>query len=372
MKIVGVVDEDPFDQKTWSGSSYYFFEALKTHGFLHSAISARPLKVKEYFYKLISMQPNINAWRFKYHLNTGFYRQMSKEAHKELALIPTEEYNVILQIGAWYNMTDLKDKLVVSYHDGNLATLIKSPYGYPSIKEEYIKRALDYEKKLYKRINLIFPMSQWLADSFIKDNGVKADKLIPVGGGINLPKIREIKEKSYDAPHILFIGKDFKRKGGKSLLEAFSIVRSQIRDAELTIIGPHIKVLPDGVRCIGPLSKSNPKELEQLLDEYGRASIFVMPSLYEPFGIVFAEAMAHRLPCVGTNICAMPEIIDHGQTGYLVSPGDSNQLAQRLIDLLKDPTMCRQFGEYGFEKYRKQFNWPVVTLRICDEIQSRL
>ena len=59
--------------------------------------------------------------------------------------------------------------------------------------------------------------------------------------------------------------------------------------------------------------------------------MFVMPSLYEPYGIVFAEAMAHRLPCIGADNCAMPEIIKHGETGYVVPVRDEMALANRLV-----------------------------------------
>src|SRR5262249_2766826 len=151
-----------------------------------------------------------------------------------------------------------------------------------------------YERELYGKMRFLFPMSTWLASSFIKDNGIPSERVCPVGAGINLPRIRSTENRSYDAPNILFVGKDFRRKGGPDLLKAFAIVRREVSDATLTIVGPVLDHAPEGVRCVGSLSKSDPAQLERLLDEYERASVFAMPSLYEPFGIVFAEAMAHR------------------------------------------------------------------------------
>lgn len=372
MRIVGVIDEDPFDQATWSGSSHYFFSALKARNVLVDAFAATPSPAVQYFHKAMSFQPGLKAWKFKYSLNLSYYAQMSRCAHKLLSQIPSNDYDAVLQIGAWYDMTDLKGKLVASYHDGSLATLLKSPYGYPKISASYIKKTLEYEKSLYRRMGLIFPMSEWLADSFMKDNDVHPSKLHPVGAGINLPKVRPIENKSYEEPRILFVGKDFERKGGKTLLEAFAKVKREIRQATLTVVGPNLDNAPDGVNAIGTLSKSNPDDLERLLDEYQRASLFVMPSLYEPFGIVFAEAMAHRLPCVGTSICAIPEIIDDGRTGYLVEPGNPDDLAMRLLDLLKNPAMCMEMGNAGYEKYRNKYTWKSVTDRICIAMESKL
>ena len=371
-KLVGIMDEDPFDPGTWSGSSVYFFEALKKRGVLTGAIAASPPRVQQLFYKMISIQPDMARWKFKYYLNLGYYRAMTRAAEKRLAVFADKDYEVILQVGAWYDMTGYRGKPVVSYHDGNLATLLKSPYGYPGISRAYINRTLEYERQLYDRIRLIFPMSRWLADSFMNDNGMPGTKVFPVGAGINLPLIRDVSGKNYEAPRILYVGKDFQRKGGSDLLAAFAMVRKEIKDAELTIIGPQLESAPEGVRCVGFLSKANESGLERLLDEYERASIFVLPSLYEPFGIVFAEAMAHRLPCIGTNICAMPEIIDSGETGYVVPPREPAVLAKHIVMLLREPDVCRTFGNRGFEKYRAQFTWESVVARITDVIDREI
>ncbi|MDP9201678.1 MAG: glycosyltransferase family 4 protein, partial [Gemmatimonadota bacterium] len=166
--------------------------------------------------------------------------------------------------------------------------------------------------------------------------------------------------------------RDFKRKGGPDLLAALEKVRAVVKTAELTIIGPELDDPAPGVRCVGSLSKSDPAALNRLLDEYGRASIFVMPSLYEPFGVAFAEAMAHRLPCVGTNICAMPEIITHGRTGFLVPPRDPAALASRILALLDSPGLCREFGDCGYQRYAENFTWRAVTKRVLEVVAAEL
>ena len=369
-KLVGVIDEDPFAAQTWSGIAPYLFGALKDRGVLHAAVAAEPPSLTRYFYKALSVQPRMNSWRFKYSLHLGLYRSMTAAARRRLALFDPAQYQVILQVGAWYDLTGAKGMKVVSYHDGNLATLLASPYGHPPVSRRWIQRALDYERHLYERIDLIMPMSRWLADSFIRDNGIRSDKVVPVGAGINLSSVRDVRGRDYSAPRILFVGKAFERKGGRVLMRAFERVRREIPDAELTIIGPELTDVPSGVRSLGFLSKSDPTDVETLLDEYARASVFVMPSLYEPFGVVFAEAMAHRLPCVGTANCAIPEIVLDGRTGYTVPVGDDAALAERLIGLLRDPLACRQMGDLGFAKYSSDHTWEAVTRRMCEAIGS--
>jgi glycosyltransferase involved in cell wall biosynthesis len=359
IKIIGVIDEEPFDFRTWSGISYYLFSSLARKSVLHTAISAEPPKWLTNSYKLLSFHSELTKWKFKYHINTNYYKQMTRSALKKVRKLDQDDYNCILQVGAWYDMTNINGKKTVSYHDGNLSTLLKSPYGYPKVREKYIRRALTYEKELYQKMDIILPMSQWLADSFIRDFEVSARKVIPIGAGINLPYVAEIEAKSYEKPNILFVGRDFKRKGGKQLLEAFNVVRREIKGANLTIIGPHLKDLPEGVKCLGFLPKGSKKGLELLLKEYSSASVYVMPSWYEPFGIVFAEAMAHKLPCIGTNICAMPEI------------GDTAALTTRLIELLSDQRMCKEMGERAYLKYSENYTWDQVAHKIIEQIRNR-
>jgi glycosyltransferase involved in cell wall biosynthesis len=72
-----------------------------------------------------------------------------------------------------------------------------------------------------------------------------------------------------------------------------------------------------------------------------------MPSLQEGFGIVFLEAMAAGLPIVAARGGAAPEVLGEGQVGFLVSPSDSTELAERLIQLLQDDQLREKFGAAG-------------------------
>jgi glycosyltransferase involved in cell wall biosynthesis len=343
-------------------------------GYLCQGIAATLPTYLTNIFKVLSFEPNMRKWKFRYRINTNRFEAMTNAAKKTAEKLDNRSYDVILQVGAWYDLTGFKEKVVVSYHDGNLRVLLDSPYGYPNINYEYIERGLNYEKNIYKKLHHIFTMSEWLATSFQKDFEVEAKRVTAVGAGINLPYIREINNKAYSEPNLLFIGKDFQRKGGKVLLQAFEKVRKEIKNATLTLIGPNLaqSSLPEGVKCLGYISKLDKIGLEVLLNEYTSASVFVMPSLYEPFGIVFAEAMAHKLPCIGTSICAMPEIVDEGETGFLVPPGDERTLEARIVDLLKQPEMCREMGERGYQKYISTYRWDVVTRKIVDKLEGLL
>jgi glycosyltransferase involved in cell wall biosynthesis len=223
------------------------------------------------------------------------------------------------------------------------------------------------EGMLYRNASYVFTASQYVRRSMVEDYGVDPARAVTVGGGRNMEASDGL-NKAYDGKTILFVGYEFERKGGNVLLAAFERVAAEIRDAELLIAGPPRLPcpLPRGARLLGPLS---PTEVSRL---YTRASLFAMPSLFEPFGFVFLEAMEHKLPCIGSDRCAMPEIIVDGETGLIVPAGNAQALAERISYLLRRPDTMRLMGERGRERVRKFFTWGAVARRIDERLAELL
>jgi glycosyltransferase involved in cell wall biosynthesis len=84
--------------------------------------------------------------------------------------------------------------------------------------------------------------------------------------------------------------------------------------------------------------------------------LLVLPSHYEPFGRALVEAMAAGKPVVGTRVGGIPEIIESGITGLLVTPGSPDELAQAMIKILQDPDLARRMGAAGRERARTRFS----------------
>ena len=139
-------------------------------------------------------------------------------------------------------------------------------------------------------------------------------------------------------------------KGHDALLEAWPDVRSREPRAQLWVIGEgddrarleeksRALGLADAVHFLGRVSD------DELASRFRRASLFVMPSRQEGFGLVYAEAMWHGLPCIGSTSDAAGEVIVDGETGLLVPYGDAEAIATAVGGLLGDPARCRTFGE---------------------------
>ena len=85
------------------------------------------------------------------------------------------------------------------------------------------------------------------------------------------------------------------------------------------------------------------------------ADVFTMPSFEEPFGLVFAEAMAMRLPIIGLDNGGTREVVRHGVDGLLSAPGDHAALVQHLTVLVDDPDLRRQMGAAGRARVEETF-----------------
>lgn len=213
------------------------------------------------------------------------------------------------------------------------------------------------ETLAYRNAAAVLTFSERTARSMTRDYGVPQDRVHVVGAGANVfPKSVE---RADDGRTITFVGKDFERKGGRILLDAFSLVKQAIPDASLLIAGPPPRHgSGPGVQWVGELSYHAVSTL------LSRSTLFCMPTLREPFGIAFIDAMACGVPCVGTSIEAVPEIVVDGVTGALVPPNDVRTLACTLEALLSDPQRSKRMGQAAREAVGSRFRWQLVANRI--------
>jgi len=157
-------------------------------------------------------------------------------------------------------------------------------------------------------------------------------------------------------------------KGINDLISAFKRVRDELPDVELEIAGAGPELdnlqaaierlhLAGSVRFLGWVPTMMP-----LLRDW---TIYIQPSIIEPFGIAALEAMAAGLPVIGTSKGGLREIIDDGKTGMIVPPGDSAALAKAITVLLRNPEMLRQMGRAGQERAASSFSTSAMVEQVA-------
>jgi glycosyltransferase involved in cell wall biosynthesis len=371
----GQIGLTPFDRQSWSGISYFFFTECQRQGLLHRAFGVEVPPIKRGCLMAADFSPNRRLWRTRYYMNPRYRDALTREISKRI--LPDDFQHSFLQIGAMYDVPRLVGGKApcFSYHDGNMAQSLRSPYAVKGLSARAIDRGLAYEKKVYHGLTRIFTMSEFLRQSFIKDFDVPAEKVMSIGAGINLEEIpAELPDKKYDRRDLLFIGVDFDRKGGWHLLKAFREVRRKFSDATLHIVGPRQLSIPPelqpGVVYHGFLRKQDPVGGPKLAGLLRDCSLFVMPSLYEPFGIAPLEAMVHQLPCVVTNGWALKEMVVRGQTGEHVECGNAEDIAAKLIALLDAPQQLARMGAAARQRVLDYYTWDKVVERLRNAISS--
>ena len=136
--------------------------------------------------------------------------------------------------------------------------------------------------------------------------------------------------------------------------------------ATLTVVGADPSIDVPGVEVVGRVPQ------HQVSDYLGKAAVFCMPTRREAFGIVYLEAMRAGLPVVATDICAIPDFVLEGQTGYRVSVDDVDSLAARLEQLISDPQECRRMGERGRALVESKYTWARTQQMMWAAIRSAL
>lgn len=226
---------------------------------------------------------------------------------------------------------------------------------------------IELERTIYLNASTVFTMSSNISRCLSSLYDMPTSRISCVYAGPNLPVTQTaIPSSRNHTKNVLFVGIDWDRKGGEVLRAAFLRVLRVHPDAHLTIIGckPHFP--SPNVTILGLLPS------HQLSTYYLHANIFCMPTLHEPFGISFLEAMSFSLPVVSTNIGALPDIVEHSKTGFLAPPGDSSALAEYLIKLLSFPSTAKSFGIAGRRRMEERYSWPSVAKSISHTIEQSI
>jgi glycosyltransferase involved in cell wall biosynthesis len=235
---------------------------------------------------------------------------------------------------------------------------------YPDFDPGSISPAqFEREREIYRNASVVFTMGSHVARSLQDHYGIDPSRIAVVGAGANVdPPPAPEEEAPPPDEQILFAGRDWTRKGGPQLVAAMPLVRERHPAATLVVAGCSPRIDLAGVRVLGDLS------LQELADLYRSSQIFCMPTRAEPFGLVYLEAFQSGLPVVATEIGALPDIVQDGETGLLVPPDDVEALAGALIELLDDPDRARRFGALGRERTGQRFTWPRVAAAISSRI----
>lgn len=203
-----------------------------------------------------------------------------------------------------------------------------------------------------KSANRLVAVSKFVADCVRRHCPIDTKPVEVIYNGIDTQRFRPIKEVDRDRPlRVLFVGNPTRRKGFHLLAELAAQLPNSVELAFTSgLRDEQAKTAHKRLVSLGHVRYS---EMHHL---YQQADILFFPAYREGFGLCVAEAMASGLPVVSTNCSAIPELIDEGRGGFLVTPGDIPAMLERTHRLLKNAELRRDMGNWNRARAVRDFD----------------
>lgn len=358
---------DPPDRTTtWSGTAFSLCRAFAEQGVFGGAV-ALGLQQRRVLRGLQALTarwaPERRRVTTSLHWNRWYLRYRATRLKKVEG-----PGRFILQLSDGLGMPDCPYGL---YLDMSLAILVplksskQTTYMFDQYSIREVQARLEWERRVMEKAAAIFVMSDWVKDSLVLGGVAAPEKVHVVGVGANGFQRPDsnwyLQNGSERNATILFVGRDFVRKGGPLLVEAFQKVRQRVSYARLVIVGPeHRGPDRDGIQYMGRVDKATLRSL------YQQATVFCLPSWFDAFGISFIEALYFGVPIVGLNRFSFPDIVARTQGGEgLDDPPLPDRLADVLTRLLESPRQLRRLSAMGYAG-SEWYTWPNTVKRIRD------
>jgi glycogen synthase len=288
----------------------------------------------------------------------------------------------VVHTHTWY--VGLGGMLVQSLHDIPLVVTLHSleplrPWKADQLGTGYAVSTWA-ERLAVERAERVIAVSAQMRADILAHFQVDADRVVVIHNGVDANVFARTERQEALArhgvhpPYALFVGRISEQKGIFHLLEA---ARALPDGVELVLCAsspdtPEIQARLEAA-VAGPSPGRPPVRwinamlpVEDVVQLYSHAAVFVCPSVYEPFGLINLEAMACGTPVVATRVGGIPEVVVDGETGWLVEPGDPAALGQALRRALGDPARATRMGEAGRRRVEAHFSWDRIAERTVD------
>lgn len=243
------------------------------------------------------------------------------------------------------------------------------PHYQMAVTRSAVKRAAKdlLMRNFYRRVALFNPWSEWAAASLRDDYGIQESRIEVLSPGVDVAYWCPLDASAEVGPlRLLFVGGDFKRKGGDLLL---AVYMQQLRGrVELDLVTR--ERLPDlgpGVRVHNDLSAND----ERLRELYRRAQVFVLPTRADCYSMAALEAMASSLPVIISPVGGIRGILDHGREGLYVRPDDGAGLTDAIRSLIDNRERRRAMAAAARALAVRRYDAALNTRRLFQRLLER-
>jgi glycosyltransferase involved in cell wall biosynthesis len=296
----------------------------------------------------------------------GFYARTIMDRLKQ------NHYDAIVAPGTIPVALVETDVPLITWTDATFHCLVTTYHGYMNMTSRYYREGEWLERQAFERARLCVFSSDWAAQSAIRDYGVEEwkVKVLPLGGNVDDDDAGDdvdaaIAARDMRQLKLLFAGTSFEAKGGPKVFEVLAELRRLQIPAELDIVGCG-PVVPESlrpyVRVHGFVPKSTEEGRRKLAGIFQSSHWLILLSLYECYGLVFAEANRYGLPCISHRVGGISTPVKDEWNGKLF-PLDSSasEIAAYLARLSRDRERYQQMAQAAYHEYQTRLNWRVAS-----------
>ncbi|WP_286833797.1 MULTISPECIES: glycosyltransferase family 4 protein [unclassified Proteiniphilum] len=344
-KVVFLSTLSPFNIKNWSGTLLHISSALSNQNAIEW-IGQDILKA-------------LNKYSFR---KTPYPETYAKLFGKILSeRINRCSYDVII-VRDYFLGAYLEVKVPIIYIGDTTFRLFKE--NMRILSAEFEKTADSVEERMIVNADCIIFSSDWAKESAVKDYKCFESKIHIVEFGANIPSPLEYQINiRTEICNLVFIGKEWKRKGADKVIGAYRQLKQCGFKCQLTIIGstPEQKLESDDNLTIIPhLDKSKKEDLDRLDGILKNSHFLILPTNFEPFGIVFCEASAYGVPSIAADVGGVSQPIKEGKNGFLLPPdATAEDYAEKIKSVFCDKKKYIELRKSSRQEYETRLNWDV-------------
>jgi glycosyltransferase involved in cell wall biosynthesis len=373
---------DPLDKTYWAGTSAHIIQILRSAGHKvdvlgsHLRLTRRVIKWLWYHYYL---------WfqRRYYHADRDTSLTWICMQAGNLKLLFKKNVDAVITCAPPFTAYLNTSRPIFLIHDATWGQVIESyPHLSPSRQaKRIVEGGFKLDEKAFNHSS-VYPVmaSEWAADRVVRDYGTSRDRIAILPFAPNLPSdpaddiVEEgLKQRGSGACKLLFVGRDWIRKGGPLAIDIATALNARGVSTELLVIGCRLSDVPPFVHSYGLVSKDKPSEMQFLQRMYAESDFFIMPSQAEAQGIVFIEAAAYGLPAVATDVGGISAVVKNGTWGLLLPPtSEADEYAAWLQRAYLDRERYGALASAARADYKIRLSGQAYARNLTNIILARL
>lgn len=360
MKIGYINWYSPSDRKSSSGTTFKIFQELEAIGYEVVWIPVRRTRVFNTYTKFTSLLNKVCTKRIDATHSIIGAKMQSDTIDNGLV----EKCDVLFAPFCSEGLYSLKtDKPIVYLSDATFAAMVG--YYFKDLSKCAIAQGNKVEQRALDKSSAIIVSSEWAKRSVINDYHQNPDKVHVIEFGANIDD-KDIIEKRYSYNghlDILFLGVDWKRKGGQIAIDACKWLNDNGVPSTLHIVG--IRELDEKIKSlqyvdyIGFLNKNKPEQYSKLVEVIKKCQLMLLPTVAECSAIAFCEASAYGLPVFSHITGGTQNYVFDGKNGYLLPLGSAPSDFGRKIKECLESGELERMSETAKDVYRERLNWKV-------------